>query len=258
MRIFLRPFRLVSVAAIVILFLLSMSFVWLFVRDRWKVVRIGNLVLRFFSRRTLEALNIKARILGLENLPSGSALLVGNHLSYTDVLVISSQVPTCFVTSTEVKNSPGLGQICQMAGCLFVERRNKANLRNEVAEISEGLKRGLKVAIFPEATSTNGEALLRFRKPLYLAAIDAKVPVVPFCLNYRTVGGQPINPVSRDNIFWYGDMDFLPHLWRLSGAGGVEVELNLMPALEVGSDSDASIIAEASQRVVEKVFLPVK
>ncbi|NJR13597.1 MAG: hypothetical protein HC779_04405 [Phyllobacteriaceae bacterium] len=49
-----------------------------------------------------------------------------------------------------------------MAGCLFVERRSKTNLLNEVAELTEGLKNGLNVAIFPEAQHAVARQFWRF------------------------------------------------------------------------------------------------
>jgi len=114
------------------------------------------------------------------------------------------------------------------------------------------------VAIFPEATSTNGEQILRFRRPLYMSAIEASKPVVPFCLNYRMVGGVPINLQTRDSVFWYGDMDFASHLWRLAGSGGVNVDLIFLSALETGQQVDPGQLAELSQKAVEAVFKPVR
>ncbi|NJL24795.1 MAG: 1-acyl-sn-glycerol-3-phosphate acyltransferase [Calothrix sp. SM1_5_4] len=217
----LRPLRFFTILLSMFAFLATMSVVWIFVRGRWRRVQWSNWILKAYSRWGLWVLNVRPRFLGLENIHSSpNGLFVGNHLSYLDILVIHSEVPTCFVTSMEIKETPVLGQVCQLAGCLFIERRNKQNLRAEVSEISEGLREGLNVAIFPEATSTNGEQILRFRRPLYLAAIMAEKPVIPFCLNYRSVGGEAINVRTRDKVFWYGDMDFAPHLWELAGCGG--------------------------------------
>jgi len=258
MRRILQPFRLLGVVLIIVSFLATMSVVWIFVCKRWRRVLLSNQILSYFCIWSLWNLKIKVRVIGEENLKNlKGALFVGNHLTYADVLVISSRISACFVTSTEIKRAPVLGQICQMAGCLFVERKNKMNILNEVSELREGLEHGLNVAIFPEATSTNGEQVLRFRKPLYLAAVSAQSAVVPFCLNYRTVGGRPIDKVSRDSIFWYGDMDFAPHIWRLSGSGGVEVDIHFLPPIPLSENSDASEIAQQSQAAVESVFIPV-
>lgn len=259
MRKILQPFRLLGVAVIIVTFLATMSVVWLLVRNRWRRVYLSNRILTYFCLWALWNLSIRTRYFGEENVDGlKGMLLVGNHLTYADVLVIASRIPSCFVTSQEIKRAPVLGQICQMGGCLFVDRKSKMNILNEVSEIREGLQHGLNVAIFPEATSTNGEQILRFRKPLYMAAISAPAPVVPFCLNYRTVGGEPINFKTRDSIFWYGDMDFLSHIWRLAGSGGVEVEMHFLKPIHVQAETDPTEVAQQSQAMVESVFLPVR
>lgn len=259
MTLLLVPFRLIGVAICIAAFLFSMGVVSLFVRDKWRYTRIATRMLGWWSRPTLWVLSIKARPINLENLMKiEQALLVGNHLSYTDVLVIAAHAPSCFVTSTEVKNAPGLGLICRMAGCLFVDRKNRRNLAGEVGELQQGLEHGLKVAIFPEATSTNGEQILRFKKPLYYSATRSSAPVVPFVLNYRLVGGKPIDKSTRDSVFWYGDMDFIPHLLRLVRTGGVTVDIEFLPPVSVSPDLDAGPIAEQTQALIEAVYVPVR
>jgi lyso-ornithine lipid O-acyltransferase len=259
MRIILAPLRILSIAISLIIYLTHMGLVWLVIRDRWRRVRVFNRCLGKYSKWGLWLLNVKVTPLGTENLKNrDGALLVGNHLSYLDVLAISSVVPACFVTSTEIKNSPLLGQICQMSGCLFVERRNKFKIHSEVAELSEALKSGLSVVIFPESTSTNGEHILRFRRPLFISAIEAVKPVLPFCQNYRKVCGKPIDVKTRDSVFWYGDMTFVPHLWALASSGGVEMDLHFLPAISTQSQADSRALAEQTQASVERVFIPVK
>lgn len=259
MRRILQPIRFLFSILNILAFLCTMSLVWLVVRARWPRVRWSNYFLSFFCRSALFILGIKARAVGLENAraPNG-ALYVGNHLSYLDVLVISKFVPACFVTSTEIKHTPGLGLICRMAGCLFVERRNKMNIHAEVAELREGLESGLSVAVFPESTSSNGEKLLRFRRPLYVAALDAEVSVIPMVLNYQSVGGEPLSLANRDKLFWYGDMDFAPHLWTLAGQGRAEVQLHFLPPLKVSKTDDSKLVAEQSQAMIEQIFTPVR
>jgi 1-acyl-sn-glycerol-3-phosphate acyltransferase len=259
MRVFVTFVRVATIFISILVFLAHMCCVWALVRDRWRRVRWSNRLLGHYARWGLRVLNVKVNHIGRENLQVlRGGLFVGNHLTYLDVLVISSEVASCFVTSTEIKETPLLGQICMMAGCLFVERRNKQNILNEISEIREGLQVGLHVAIFPEATSTNGEQILRFRRPLYKAAIDSGRPVIPFCINYRTVGGEPISLKTRDQVFWYGDMDFAPHLWALAGSGGVTVDIHFLPQIQTELKMDATELTERSQRAVESVFVPVK
>jgi lyso-ornithine lipid O-acyltransferase len=250
--------RVFAIFISMFVFLAHMSCVWVVVRNRWQRVRWSNRLLSHYARWGLWCLNVKVTPIGLENLEHlRGGLFVGNHLTYMDVLAISSQISSCFVTSREIKETPLLGQICMMAGCLFVERRNKQNILNEISEIREGLQVGLHVAIFPEATSTNGEKILRFRRPLFKAAIDSGRPVIPFCINYRKVGGEPISLKNRDKVFWYGDMDFAPHLWALGGSGGVQVDLHFMKPILPDLKMDVTVLTEDAQKAVESVFRSV-
>ena len=258
MRSIVSIFRILVVFGIIFSFLAHMSAMWLVVHDRIQRMRRSNSLLSYYCRFALKMLGVRVTTYGAENLPAGGgALLVGNHLSYTDVLAISSNLPACFVTSMEIRRSPVLGQVCLLAGCLFVERRNKMGVRNEVSELRRGIEAGLSVAIFPEATSTNGEQVLRFRKPLFLSAIEAGRPVIPFCLNYRRVGGEPVTILNRDKVCWYGDMDFVPHLWSLVKSGGVELDLHFLPPIATSDAMDATELAERSQQAVAGKFIPV-
>lgn len=236
-----------------------MALLSLAIRGRWRQVRVKSYILSQFAKFTLKVLGVRAKASGLENFRGLShALLVGNHMSYVDVIVLVSFYPTTFVTSTEVRDAPGLGLICRMTGCLFVDRKNRGGIRGEISELSDGLAHGMNVAIFPEATSGNGEKLLRFKKPLYLSAIETSSPILPFCLNYRRVGGEPINRVSRDSICWYGDMDFIPHIFALTGNGGVDAEITFLPPIYPEAGDDAAPIVERSQAAVEGAFAPIK
>lgn len=258
MRRILQPFRLIAVAITIGLFLLHMGVVWLFVRTRWRRIAIANRILSFYSRMSLKIFNVRVRALDMHHHEGlANALFVGNHLSYIDVLVLASVRPCCFVTSVEIKNTPGLGTICKMAGSLFVERRSRTSLLKEVEELTEGLRQGLNVTIFPEATSTSGESILRFRRPLYISAMQSGSMIVPFCLNYHTVGGRPINKVTRDSIFYYGKMDFAPHLWALCGSGGIDVDLHFLTPLSSAGVNDPAELALKSQTAIETVFRPV-
>ncbi len=259
MRFVLAPFRLILVFSSIFIFMAHMAVIFVFVRDKWKRTRSSNFILSRYARLGLFLFNVRVSVLGQEHLPADrGALYVGNHLGYLDVLVLSAKTPACFVTSVEIKNSPFLGQICTMAGCMFVERRNKNNIHNELSELRQGLGMGLNVVIFPEATSTNGEQVLRFRRPLFMSAIDAGAPVLPFCLNYRRIGGAALTLKNRDRVFWYGDMAFLPSIWNLSSSGGVEVDLHYLPMLTTSPELDSTDLAERSQRAVESVFRPVQ
>ena len=182
--------------------------------DPWQRRRKRIKLIQKYARKGLSALNIEVQVEDEHNyLLKDNALLVCNHMSYLDILVLSSIYPSCYVTSLEMKHTPVLGQLCDLGGCVYVDRKTKKNLGKEIGEITQALSKGLNVCFFPEATSHNGEELLRFRKPLFNAARYAHKKILPVSLNYLEIDGEAFSIKNRDKVCWYGDMDFLPHLW---------------------------------------------
>jgi len=214
-------------------------------------------ILGKYARYTLWFMRIEVSQKIKETVNSQNHLFVSNHLSYTDVLVICAHYPSCFVTSVEMKNTPFLGQICILGGCLFVERRSKENLGQEVRDITEALRAGLDVVIFPESTSTNGEEVIRFRRPLFQAACDSKVNIKPLTLNYRYLSDEPVSLKNRDKVFWYGDMTFADHLWGLFKIKKIVVDLTVGDSLKVEEKQDLRFLAELSHTLVRKNYDPV-
>jgi len=218
---------------------------------------LSKLISRF-ARFTCWFMGIKVkRNIHQEAIPGENYLVVSNHLSYTDILAIVSYYPACFVTSVEMRDVPVLGHICKLAGCVFVERRNKENLGNEVKEITDALENGLNVVIFPEATSTNGEDVIRFRRPLFRSAIDSKTKVKPLTVNYKTLSGTPVTLENRDRVFWYGDMTFADHLWGIFQFKEIEVELTVGNSLTISEGISHSDLAEISHQTVRSFYQPV-
>jgi 1-acyl-sn-glycerol-3-phosphate acyltransferase len=190
-----------------------------------RVRRVLTRIVSFYSKVMLRILNIK--IHASRTRPLDNYLIVSNHLSYIDVLVLSSVHPSCFVTSTDVRDTPFLGHISKLAGCLFVDRKNKKNLRDEIQELRDALQSGLNVIVFPEATSTNGDEVLRFKRPLFESSIATGKAILPLTINYLKISGKQVSLLNRDKVCWYGEMDFFPHFFSLLAEKEIEVEIIL-------------------------------
>lgn len=214
-------------------------------------------LVRFFSQAMLRVLNMEVKQYGTAPRPRAGHLIVCNHLSFTDVLMIASRSPCLFVTSMEVRDSFGLGHLCRLAGCLFVERRSRENIAAEVREISDALEGGVNVVVFPEATSTNGESVLPFKKSLFAAAIHARKPVTPACLNYRSIDGRPVDASNRDAVFYYGEMEFIPTLWSLCALRNVVIDLHFFDPIHPIRVIDHKELTFMARAPIEKHFRPV-
>ena len=182
----------------------------------------------FFARLGLRVLGIRVlnrrrRRKGIRQRRS-PRLIVANHLSYTDILIIASRIPSVFITSVELRRTFPLGFFAWCGGCLFVERRSPAGLKREIAEVTRVLAGGTAVVLFPEGTTSNGDTVRPFKNSLFTAAIDAGAHVLPLCIRYRTVSGAPVTAANRDAVYYYGGTTFFGHLPRLLAQRSVHAE----------------------------------
>jgi 1-acyl-sn-glycerol-3-phosphate acyltransferase len=173
-------------------------------RSRW---------LQWCSRRTLRIFSVCCTATGPR---PAAGLLVCNHLSYLDVLVLVSLTPAVFVSKAEVKHWPVFGWFARLAGTLFVDRTRRSDVTRMNAAIDQALAAGNVLVLFPEGTSWNGSEVLPFKSPLLEPIVGAKHPLSVAHLRYSVTDGS----VANDVCYW-GDMTFFPHLVRLMTRAGV-------------------------------------
>lgn len=211
-------------------------------------------VVSFCSQGLLDVLNIKVN--SDKVIEKKTYLIVSNHLSYTDILIISSLHPCAFVTSLEMKRAPFLGQLITLAGCLFVNRKDKSKIHQEIHKLRLALVSGISVVFFPEATSTDGGEVLRFKRPLFESSVATQVPILPLTINYHKISGDDFNLKNRDLVCWYGDMSFFPHFMNLLKQKSIEVDLTVHAAFTPGLMTSLEM-AEYTHTIVKGAFRPV-
>ena len=202
--------------------------------------------------RFIKAFNITLKVVNQEKLRefhNTPYLLVSNHLSYTDIILLSSLENLVFITSVEMGNNPFLGAITRFGGCLYTDRKKPVSLKTEIQKFSDTITEGFKVVLFAEGTSTNGDTVKDFRSSLFQVSILAKCPIVPLCIKYKAIDNEPFSPKNRDLICWYGDMDFAPHFMKLLGRK-IEVEISVLDPV-YGFDSKTR--AELSEGVLTQI-----
>lgn len=208
-----------SITVIVLLLLFCLSALLLALLPAGKTGRRALLTrnISFFSRLVLRALGtrIRTRRRGHHPMPDQGCLVVANHVTYVDILVLAALRPSVFITSVELRHTFPLGTFAWLGGSVFVERRSPAGLRREIRNIEAVLRSGLSVVLFPEGTTSNGETVQPFKNSLFTAAIAAGKPVLPICLRYRRADGQRITDRNRDGVYYYGDTSFAVHAPKL-------------------------------------------
>ena len=223
--------------------------------ERRASVRIVALT-RLLCRLLVRVLSLRCRFenfSGIEEGAHASLLLLPNHISYLDVIVINAKIPSVFVTSREIEATPVLGWITRAAGCAFVERRNIWQVQQDIGQISALLNDGLNVTLFPEGSTSPGEGLMDFKKTLLESAIRSRCRVLPVCLKYEKVSGRRYDASNRDRVAWYGDMAFFPHLWRLMGTRSIDARLTLLSEVPFrGHRSRKRLARDVKARIAER------
>lgn len=189
---------------------------------------------------------------------AGPRLIVANHVSWTDILALGSLRPLCFVAKTEVAGWPGLGALARVQDSIFVDRTARFALPAVNAKMAERMMAGEDVVLFPEATTGDGNRIKRFHAVHFAAARDLlarhphvpSVSIQPVSLAYLRRDGLPLGRMGRIAVAWYGDSDFVPHLWNLLKAGAVDCEISFgEPLVYVRSDHRKTMARRAHARV---------
>jgi 1-acyl-sn-glycerol-3-phosphate acyltransferase len=159
------------------------------------------------SRRVLRIFDAGTSVVG--SIPH-NGLLVCNHLSYLDILVIAALTPSRFVAKSEVRNWPVFGWFARLAGTIFVERSKRSQAARAAEEIEVALREGPLVVLFPEGTSSGGESVLRFKSALLEPATRHMRALTAGLIAYELADGN----VSEEVCYWK-DMTLVPHLLNL-------------------------------------------
>ncbi len=156
----------------------------------------------------------------VEGQPPTRGLVVSNHLSYLDVLILSAAMPCFFVAKMEIDGWPFFGKAARIGGTIFLDRSSHASSMSVADQMSERLKLSIPVLLFPEGTSTDGSEVLPFHPRLIDPATSAGIPVTAAAVRYTIDGG-----VEERELCWYGDVEFVPHLLKALGTPGFSAEV---------------------------------
>ena len=182
-------------------------------------------------------------------------LMVSNHMSYLDLLIISSIHPSVFVTSIDMGEIFFLGTMCEIGGSVFIERRHRERVGFDTNQMSNALRDGFNVILFPEGTSTNGSTVLPFKKSLLLSAGAAEKRILPITLKYVEIDGKPFSPVNRDRVCWYGSMGFLPHLIGLLGGQSATATVQFHMPIRPRAGDNKETLAKWTYRTIASSYL---
>jgi 1-acyl-sn-glycerol-3-phosphate acyltransferase len=136
------------------------------------------------ARLALRLTGIALTVSGLGNLPRGPCVLVANHASWLDGIVLGAALPRpfSFVAKRELLDSPMLRIALQGLGAQFVERFDARQSIDDARRLADVAKAGTALAFFPEGTFRRAPGLAPFHLGAFAAAAAAQLALVPVAL----------------------------------------------------------------------------
>ena len=154
-------------------------------------------------------------------------LLISNHASYLDIIILGSLFKTSFVAKKEIEKWPLLGILARLQNTIFIDRKI-SSLKIQENKVLEHLNEKKNLVIFPEGTSSDGNRVLPFKSSLFNifeGNLNSKISLQTITIVYKKINGIPLNHLERKNITWHSNMDLIPNIFNILRKLSIEVEI---------------------------------
>ena len=180
----------------------------------------------FYHKICLRIFGIKIKTFGKVSI-NFPILLISNHASYLDIIILGSLFKTSFIAKKEISKWPLLGILAKLQNTIFIDRR-VSSLKNQENKIIKHLNEKKNLVIFPEGTSSDGNRVLPFKSSLFNIFeknLNSKILVQTITIVYKKINGIPMNRIERKNITWHSNMDLIPNIFNVLKKLSIEVEV---------------------------------
>jgi 1-acyl-sn-glycerol-3-phosphate acyltransferase len=214
-------------------------------------------IIRHWSRDLMSACGLQVRVRNdpgvpgaLDDIAPGS-MLVANHVSWLDIFAINSLATSAFVAKAELRRWPVAGWLAALAGTVFIERARRHAVHQVIEQLRDRIRKRFPVAVFPEATTSDGSTLLPFYGNLFEAAIAEGAPIIPIALRYLDAAGAPAAEAA-----YVGDTTFVESLWAVLGARELVVDVRVLPPVPTAGRNRHELARELRGLISSGLELP--
>ncbi|MEO6759664.1 MAG: lysophospholipid acyltransferase family protein [Saprospiraceae bacterium] len=198
-------------------------------------LRAAMRVRQRWARQLLYGVGVRLESTGTP--PDFPALVVANHRSYLDPILLLCHLDALPVAKAELANLPVLGKGAASAGILYLRRESSGSRAQTLRQIESKIEEGFSVILFPEGTTSGLAGTLPFKKGAFQMAAKAGIPVVPVALCFAD---------ARD--FWVGTEGFFAHAARRFREKTVPIRLCYGPAFQ---NADTEVLLKAVQNWID-------
>jgi len=203
--------------------------------------------LQKWMNKTAKILNSRIDING--RLPDQPCLIVCNHISWLDIIVLASRFRTTFLSKAEVMKWPVFGILAKKLGAIFLRRGGERGIEEAIEKVAQALRDKRNVVVFPEGTTTRGEGIKNFHPRIFAAAINTEIPILPIAIHYPYPGG--VNP----HIPFVDDDNLISSLIKILALPDVKVQLNIGPMLNTKNIGRKELATQSMEFIREKIKL---
>lgn len=188
-------------------------------------------------------------------------LIVANHVSWSDILVLGSVAELCFVAKSQVRSWPGINLLAWMQRTVFIDRERRRKAALQADTIAARLLEGDVMVLFPEGTTGDGHRVLPFKSALFGSIHTAakasgvgSVTVQPVAIAYTRLHGLPLGRLHQARAAWPGDVALTPHLISFLREGAYDVSVVFCPEIEFSGETARKTMARACYDTVRREF----
>ena len=213
---------------------------------QWYARPVGRFIKLVWVKILARILNLKIRRHGV--ISDKPVVFVANHISWLDVIALGSDRGCVFVAKNSVRKWPLIGTVASLSGTLFINREDKKDVAKTLARSNQLIAKGVSLAFFPEATTTNGKILKPFKTSLYQTAINSGSNVQAIAIRY------PIRSNKESPAPYIDDETFLTHLLKVLASPRIDVTLTYCKPIVTDVDYSRKQLAEATQMQVAEIL----
>ena len=206
--------------------------------------RLGHRMVRWWQGGLMRVFGFRMRRIGTP-LP-GAVMFVANHVSWIDIVALHAYRMMGFVAKREIAGWPVVGWLATMGETIYHQRGSQESLGGVLHEMLARLRDGRAVGVFPEGRTRSGDEVGPFHARIFLAAVEAEVPVQPVALRYG-------DGASRQSVVAFGPAEsFAANLLRLLGEPGCRADVVFLePILPGDAEGRRRLADTARMRIVE-------
>jgi len=204
---------------------------------RWR-----NALVRMWARGFARCIALRSTVEGAP--PRGSFLMVANHVSWVDIILLAQHADVVFIAMHEMRGWPAIGKLASTTGTIFINRDLRRDALRVATIIDDAMRDGAGILLFPEAAASDGTNVLPFKPALLDAAARTATPVYYATLQY-----------ARPEIAWYGEMPLMPHAWALLQMPHIDATLRFGGSIV---ERDRKKLAERLRNAVREPLLPAR